>query len=511
MLFMKSFVRYSLGLATATALLFAAPAFAGTTDTKSPVISDPIEENPWEFYVGVPGWLANVHGGMGVRDVVAPVNIGIEDILNNLDFMALLNAEARKGRVGFYFDGLYLDASAGSTTPGPFFSTVDVSVQQTLLEGGIAYRIIDRERLMVDFLAGVRYWNLNTTLDLSPDSAGIANASSRIVEVGTETLLTRLQSRLSGQSDEIAAAVNAELAAQANALGNQLATALGSRVSTRVEDLRATVQTEVLPQLAVRIEDGKQELKGRAREAVIERLAERIGASPFEPGSPIVDPGLPSVPAPVKRRLKQQLEDAIQDRIPPGGLPIADIQERLTNAEEQYRAAVRSALAEIAQNRVVALQPTLAATAQARASQIQAELQSIASAKLSDLRNELSAKARRRLDAAEKKLEKELTRVIERLSDADLEDDRQWWDPYVGGRVFYQINDKFYLTAKSDIGGFGVGSDLSWLVFGGIGYHLRENITTEIGYKFLSVDYSDNGFVYRTETEGIFAGLKVHF
>jgi hypothetical protein len=77
-----------------------------------------------------------------------------------------------------------------------------------------------------------------------------------------------------------------------------------------------------------------------------------------------------------------------------------------------------------------------------------------------------------------------------------------WFDPYIGLRGRYNFNKVFYTGVRGEIGGFGVGSDLMWEVEGVIGINLTHCIFTEVGYRALSVDYENNGFLFDTITHG---------
>jgi hypothetical protein len=71
----------------------------------------------------------------------------------------------------------------------------------------------------------------------------------------------------------------------------------------------------------------------------------------------------------------------------------------------------------------------------------------------------------------------------------------EWVDPIVGLRVRHQFAPGHELQFLGDIGGFGVGSDLTWQLFGGYGFDLwQSNLHGVIGYRALAVDYGkDNG------------------
>lgn len=58
------------------------------------------------------------------------------------------------------------------------------------------------------------------------------------------------------------------------------------------------------------------------------------------------------------------------------------------------------------------------------------------------------------------------------------------------------------------IGGFGVGSQLTWQAFGGIGYRFNELISAAVGYRGLGMDYTKGYFELNTVTHGPVLGLE---
>ena len=71
----------------------------------------------------------------------------------------------------------------------------------------------------------------------------------------------------------------------------------------------------------------------------------------------------------------------------------------------------------------------------------------------------------------------------------------EWVDPFVGLRVRPELAPGKELQFLGDIGGFGVGSDLTWQLFAGYGFDFwQSSLHGVIGYRALAVDYSqDNG------------------
>lgn len=85
-----------------------------------------------------------------------------------------------------------------------------------------------------------------------------------------------------------------------------------------------------------------------------------------------------------------------------------------------------------------------------------------------------------------------------------------WFDPHGGFRFKHYFTDKFYTGGGADIGGFGVGSELTWQTAIVFGYHLRENLALEFVYRHLSVDYDDD-ILYDTDTDGLLLGVALYF
>ena len=76
---------------------------------------------------------------------------------------------------------------------------------------------------------------------------------------------------------------------------------------------------------------------------------------------------------------------------------------------------------------------------------------------------------------------------------AELGDSRDWVEPFVGGRISWDLNEKFSVNFRGDVGGFGIGSasDLTYNIIPGCTYKLTENTTFDFSYRYLSMDYSN--------------------
>lgn len=90
-------------------------------------------------------------------------------------------------------------------------------------------------------------------------------------------------------------------------------------------------------------------------------------------------------------------------------------------------------------------------------------------------------------------------------------DGATWVDPLVGAKLRIDLLPNVYTTGWAMIGGFGVGSDLMWDLMGGAGYDFNDTFSLFAGYRAMSVDYSNDGFVYDVVEKGPVAALVMKF
>ncbi|MBK3745917.1 hypothetical protein G3A39_42985 [Paraburkholderia aspalathi] len=86
-----------------------------------------------------------------------------------------------------------------------------------------------------------------------------------------------------------------------------------------------------------------------------------------------------------------------------------------------------------------------------------------------------------------------------------------WADPIIGVRAFLPVTERLSVQAQADIGGFGVGSDLTWSTLATVNYIISDNFSLSAGYKLLDVDYRRGGHVYDTKLSGPVLGVTWRF
>ena len=76
-----------------------------------------------------------------------------------------------------------------------------------------------------------------------------------------------------------------------------------------------------------------------------------------------------------------------------------------------------------------------------------------------------------------------------------------WVDPLIGGRLRFAITDHWFATAFADVGGLDVGSDLTWQVFGSLGYQFNERWSVQGGWRYVVIDKEIDGRDVETDIQ----------
>ena len=84
-----------------------------------------------------------------------------------------------------------------------------------------------------------------------------------------------------------------------------------------------------------------------------------------------------------------------------------------------------------------------------------------------------------------------------------------WVDATGGARVRFNAANNVHLVADGDVGGGG--SRNTWRAMGTATYDLSRRYGLMAGYKYLSVDYDRNDFLFDTHTNGFLVGVTFTF
>ncbi len=81
-----------------------------------------------------------------------------------------------------------------------------------------------------------------------------------------------------------------------------------------------------------------------------------------------------------------------------------------------------------------------------------------------------------------------------------------WYDPIIGVRYFYDFRNKWMISLRGDIGGFGVGSDFTWNVAALVHFQPWKNAGFIAGYRVLDQDYENGSGLSRFKYDMRLAG-----
>ena len=128
------------------------------------------ESESWQFGVSIYGWFPDIAGQTSFAKTggSGEFEIGIDNILDNLEFTLMGTFDVRKGRWGILTDAIYMDVGSSKTGVRdasigriqlPVNATANVNLDLKSLIWTLTgyYRALDQTGLTLDVLAGARY------------------------------------------------------------------------------------------------------------------------------------------------------------------------------------------------------------------------------------------------------------------------------------------------------------------------------------------------------------------
>jgi hypothetical protein len=96
---------------------------------------------------------------------------------------------------------------------------------------------------------------------------------------------------------------------------------------------------------------------------------------------------------------------------------------------------------------------------------------------------------------------------------ASLTNDGSWSDLLLAARVNHAFDDRWFVVAYADVGGFGIedSSELTWQTFAGAGYRLGGNWSGVAGFRHLSIEREFGPANIVAEVSGPFLGFQKSF
>jgi len=238
------------------------------------------QAEPWQFTIAVPGWLSSMNGTIGVRGVNADIDVPVDEVLQHLDMIFAVRAEAQKGPFGIYGEFLYVGMSDDTQING-LINNVHEQVDPYMFDGGLSWRLFNRPRWSVDFTAGTHYSSVYEQLELHSNPVAIQRASEQFVTNISNDLVARLSNDISNRHflAMLESTIEADIASEIdkhNSLErhqrkpNIPIGPLGGRIK---EDVSQVVEDFIrAKEAALRVRIDALKLKGEARRAAVRRI-----------------------------------------------------------------------------------------------------------------------------------------------------------------------------------------------------------------------------------------------
>jgi predicted porin len=242
---------------------------------------------------------------------------------------------------------------------------------------------------------------------------------------------------------------------------------------------------------------GIQSVSDSASERIVTALGERAQAF-VQPKVAAYKAGTAAKRAAIEAQVRSAIESEADDRVK------RDLEKQLIQIRRDGGIDAR----DIASNRIIrAVKAERLELARSAAQLEVAQLR----AKVDTSLQSLVTKAKSRVAQGEQRLAAAINQQLTNRLPTSASADKDWVDPIIGVRAQWNINDRWFLAGKSDIGGFGVGSDLVWTIQGTFGYNFTKNVSAELGYRYMHTDYEDGAFVYDMAEAGLYTGLNIKF
>ena len=191
-----SLIAVIIGLATATA----APAGELTLEPKA--VAPPLSEESWTYKLSMPLWVTWMQGDAGFHGRTASLDLGPGDLIPRMDMAVDIRAEAHKGRFSVMGEFLYLSLSDGVGT-NTVVKKMDLRMDQTMGDVGVAWRVIESPRGYLDVTGGVRYMSLYQKLTLQAGDDQIDKLAGKLAAIGTAAQVTKALRALEGRDPSI--------------------------------------------------------------------------------------------------------------------------------------------------------------------------------------------------------------------------------------------------------------------------------------------------------------------
>lgn len=131
----------------------------------APALAQPDDAPPggWQFEITPYLWLTGFSGDVQAGGPGQSVSASFPDILKSLDFALMGMFQARKGRVGFLFDGFYANLSKDGVLPGSLETNVRADFTQQIYSFALSFQALKG----LDIVGGARVMLMSSALEVT--------------------------------------------------------------------------------------------------------------------------------------------------------------------------------------------------------------------------------------------------------------------------------------------------------------------------------------------------------
>ncbi len=91
------------------------------------------------------------------------------------------------------------------------------------------------------------------------------------------------------------------------------------------------------------------------------------------------------------------------------------------------------------------------------------------------------------------------------------ESNESWIDPIIASRLKVPLGGNWSMGIYGDVGGFGVGSDMTWQLLGTVQVAVGRSWRLHAGWRYYEIDYESDGFIYDVAMNGPILGASFGF
>lgn len=145
-------------------------------------------EDRWRFLLAPYLWAVNINGDIAARGVEGDINLGFDELLDQVDIAAQVHFEAKKDKWAFILDSTYIEASDDNARVGP--APAETELEYLMTELLTAYRFSPKWEV----IGGLRLWDMENIVTIG-GGPRIKQSTDWVDLVGGARFTTRLMKK----------------------------------------------------------------------------------------------------------------------------------------------------------------------------------------------------------------------------------------------------------------------------------------------------------------------------